>query len=232
MCEKWVNNAKFVTFNTIFSKKYHCSSIFFFKFCLANILGSKIKEIYQKHWWLMNGDENSQFHSVFSFSNNYPNIFLCFLAVLRCVNNFREKKIIGVWLFSQEIQLESSLKMQKIFILGSLSSIQHYLPIYFSANFVRKCSILAHNEKIMLGIYSSKIIQSCQSGQNRVKPQHAISEEPSIFEQKIFCNFSYGLSTYNTKKMKELVVVTSTNSQIMTLNRFMLKVYLCNKSIF
>ena len=123
-------------------------------------------------------------------------------------------------------------EMQKIFILGSLSSIQHYLPIYFSDNFVRKCSILAQNEKIMLGIYSSKIIQSCQSGQNRVKPQHAISEEPSIFEQKIFCNFSYGLSTYNTKKMKELVVVTSTNSQIMTLNRFMLKVYLCNKSIF
>ena len=40
----------------------------------------------------MKGDENSQFHSVFSFSNNYPNIFLCFLAVLRCVNNFREKK--------------------------------------------------------------------------------------------------------------------------------------------
>ena len=31
------------------------------------------------------------------------------------------------------------------------------------------------------GSQSSKIIQSCQLGQNRVKLQHAISGEPNIF---------------------------------------------------
>ena len=39
------------------------------------------------------------------------------------------------------------------------------------------------------GSQSSKIIKSCHWGWNRVKLQHAISGEPSIFEQKKFAVF-------------------------------------------
>ena len=39
------------------------------------------------------------------------------------------------------------------------------------------------------GSQSSKIIQSCHSGWTRVKLQHVISGEPSIFEQKTFAVF-------------------------------------------
>ena len=40
MCEKWVNNAKFVTFNTIFSKIAHQ---FFFKILLSKHTGKQNK---------------------------------------------------------------------------------------------------------------------------------------------------------------------------------------------
>ena len=109
-----VNKAKFVNFNTVFLKKYHSAHHFSFKSSLANLLGNKVTDFYQKHWFLifkvvaqrfeLKADENSQFSFWFlTFSNNYPKIFFCFLAVLRGANNFHEKKPWDVVVFLRNI---------------------------------------------------------------------------------------------------------------------------------
>ena len=48
-----VNKAKFVNFNTVFLKKYHSAHHFSFKSSLANLLGNKVTNFYQKHWLLI-----------------------------------------------------------------------------------------------------------------------------------------------------------------------------------
>ena len=105
-----VNDAKFINFNTIFLKKYHSSHHFSFKSCLKNFLGDKITNFHQTMFAnFQNG--SSKIWSVikilfsfwlFTFSNNYPKIFLHFLAVLRDVNNFM-KKSLGMMLLSGEV---------------------------------------------------------------------------------------------------------------------------------
>ena len=133
-----------------FSEKYHSAHQFSFKSCLANLLGNKITNFYRKHWFLIfkdvKGDENSQFSFCFFFyfNKSYPKIFLCFLAVILGVNNFHEKKPWDVIAFLRTTARKLPWNAKKA-VSGSLSSMQQHLLIYFSANFARKCCILAHN---------------------------------------------------------------------------------------
>ena len=94
-----VNDGKFVNFNTAILKKHHSAYHFSFKSYLAKLLGNKITNLYQKQWLLIckmvaqrcEGWLKFSFW-FFTFSNNYPKIFLCSVAVLRDVNNFHEKQ--------------------------------------------------------------------------------------------------------------------------------------------
>ena len=137
---------------TQFFSKNISAHHFCFESCLANLLGNKITIFYQKHWLLIfkmvaqRCDwwwKFSIFIRLFTFSNNYPKILFCFLAVIRGINNFHEKKLCDVVAFLRNIAREWPLNSKNL--TQSLSSMQQHLPIHFSANFVRKCCILAHN---------------------------------------------------------------------------------------
>ena len=100
-------------------------------------------------WW--------KFSIFITFSNNYPKIFLCFLAVLTDFNNFHEKKSLGCGCFLQKYSQKVAPNCKKT-VSGSLSSMQQHLPNYVSANFMRKCFISTHNNIAYLqkGSQSSK----------------------------------------------------------------------------
>ena len=109
-----INDAKSVNFNTFFLKKYQCPS-FLFWILLSKPSGKQNNNFYQKHWLLIFKMVTQRcewwwkfsiFIPLFTFSNNYPKILLCFLAVIRGVNNFHEKKPCDVVAFLRNIARE------------------------------------------------------------------------------------------------------------------------------
>ena len=108
---------------TLFFSKNISAHHFCFESCLANLLGNKITIFYQKHWLLIFKIvaqrcewwwKFSIFIPLFAFSNNYPKILLCFLAVIRGVNNFHEKKPCDVVAFLRNIAREWPLNSKNL----------------------------------------------------------------------------------------------------------------------
>ena len=108
---------------TQFFSKNISAHHFCFESCLANLLGNKITIFYQKHWLLIFKMVTQRcewwwkfsiFIPLFTFSNNYPKILLCFLAVIRGVNNFHEKKPCDVVAFLRNIAREWPLNSKNL----------------------------------------------------------------------------------------------------------------------
>ena len=108
---------------TQFFSKNISADHFCFESCLANLLGNKITIFYQKHWLLIFKMVTQRcewwwkfsiFIPLFTFSNNYPKILLCFLAVIRGVNNFHEKKPCDVVAFLRNIAREWPLNSKNL----------------------------------------------------------------------------------------------------------------------
>ena len=108
---------------TLFFSKNISAHHFCFESCLANLLGNKITIFYQKHWLLIFKMVTQRcewwwkfsiFIPLFTFSNNYPKILLCFLAVIRGVNNFHEKKPCDVVAFLRNIAREWPLNSKNL----------------------------------------------------------------------------------------------------------------------
>ena len=108
---------------TLFFSKNISAHHFCFESCLANLLGNKITIFYQKHWLLIFKMVTQRcewwwkfsiFIPLFTFSNNYPKILLCFLAVIRGVNNSHEKKPCDVVAFLRNIAREWPLNSKNL----------------------------------------------------------------------------------------------------------------------